>query len=115
MTITAWDESAGRTIPMTVKTSKPPWIRRPTICAAISGVAGPGRAARHQPTPAAGNCLLDSGLTLPEIDVIVAAPARHGYRAPRARDLDVPSERIVVAEDEKMHTASLAAARQRSA
>ena len=59
---------------------------------------------------AARNCLIDSGLTLSDIDVIIAAPARHGYRAALARHLDVPPERIVVAEDEKMHTASLAAA-----
>ena len=56
------------------------------------------------------NCLLDSALTLSDIDVIVAAPARHGYRAALATQLDVAPERIVVAEDEKMHTASLAAA-----
>jgi 3-oxoacyl-[acyl-carrier-protein] synthase-3 len=59
---------------------------------------------------AARNCLSDSGLTLSDIDVIIAAPARQGYRAALARHLDVPPERIVVADDEKMHTASLAAA-----
>lgn len=59
---------------------------------------------------AARNCLKDSGLTLSDIDVIIAAPARHGYRAALARHLGVPPERIVVADDEKMHTASLAAA-----
>ena len=63
---------------------------------------------------AAGNCLRDSGLTLSDIDVIVAAPARHGYRAALATQLDVPPERIIVAEDEKMHTASLAAALQQA-
>lgn len=63
---------------------------------------------------AARNCLSDSGLTLADIDVIIAAPARHGYRAALARHLDVPPERIVVANDEKMHTASLAAAMQQA-
>ena len=59
---------------------------------------------------AARKCLRDSALTLSDIDVIIAAPARHGYRAALATQLDVAPERIVVAEDEKMHTASLAAA-----
>jgi 3-oxoacyl-[acyl-carrier-protein] synthase-3 len=63
---------------------------------------------------AARNCLSDSGLTLTDIDVIIAAPARHGYRAALARHLDVPPERMVVADDEKMHTASLVVAMQRA-
>jgi 3-oxoacyl-[acyl-carrier-protein] synthase-3 len=46
------------------------------------------------------------------LDVIVAAPARRGYRVVLATQLDVAPERIVVAEDEKMDTASLAAALQ---
>src|ERR1700737_1604729 len=61
---------------------------------------------------AARNCLRDSALTLSDIDVIVAAPARRGYRAALAKQLDVLPERIIVAEDEKTHTASLAAALQ---
>jgi 3-oxoacyl-[acyl-carrier-protein] synthase III len=63
---------------------------------------------------AARKCLSDSGLTLLDIDVIIAAPARHGYRGALARHLDVPPERIVVADDEEMHTASLAAAMQQA-
>jgi len=63
---------------------------------------------------AARECLSDSGLPLSDIDVIIAAPARHRYRAALARHLDVPLERIVVADDEKMHTASLAAAMQQA-
>jgi 3-oxoacyl-[acyl-carrier-protein] synthase-3 len=59
---------------------------------------------------AARECISDSGLPLSDTDVIIAAPARHRYRAALARHLDVPLERIVVADDEKMHTASLAAA-----
>ena len=50
------------------------------------------------------NCLRDC-LRIP-------APARHGYRAALATQLDVAPERITVAEDEKTHTASLAAALQ---
>jgi 3-oxoacyl-[acyl-carrier-protein] synthase-3 len=63
---------------------------------------------------AASTCMSDSGLSLSDIDVIIAAPARHEYRAALARQLDVPPERIVVADDEKMHTASLAAAMQQA-
>jgi 3-oxoacyl-[acyl-carrier-protein] synthase-3 len=48
------------------------------------------------------------------LEVIVAAPARRGYRVVLATQLDVAPERIVVAEDEKMHTASLAAALQQA-
>ena len=60
------------------------------------------------------NCLRDSALTLANIDVIVAAPARHGYRAALATHLDVPTARVIVADDEKMHTASFAAALQQA-
>jgi len=58
----------------------------------------------------AHNCLEEASLGLSDIDVIVAAPARHGYRAALAAQLAVPVERIVVADDESMHTASLVAA-----
>ena len=63
---------------------------------------------------AARKCLRDSALTLSDIDFIIAAPARHGYRAALATQLEVAPERIVVAEDEKMHTASLAGALQQA-
>jgi 3-oxoacyl-[acyl-carrier-protein] synthase-3 len=63
---------------------------------------------------AARQCLRDFGLSPSDIDVIIAAPARHGYRGALARHLDVPVERVVVAGDEKMHTASLAAAMQQA-
>jgi 3-oxoacyl-[acyl-carrier-protein] synthase-3 len=55
-------------------------------------------------------CLSESGLTLRDIDVVVAAPARSGFRAALAGRLGVPADEIVVADDETMHTASLAAA-----
>ena len=61
----------------------------------------------------ADECLRDSSLGLADVDVIVAAPARRGYRAALASRLGVPVERITVASDEKMHTASLAAALDR--
>ncbi|MDT5010656.1 MAG: 3-oxoacyl-[acyl-carrier-protein] synthase [Mycobacterium sp.] len=63
---------------------------------------------------AARNCLRDSALTLSDIDVIVAAPARRGYRAALAAHLDIDPERIIVANDEKTHTASLAVALQQA-
>ncbi len=58
----------------------------------------------------ARNCLEEASLGLSDIDIIVAAPARHGYRAALAAQLAVPVERITVADDESMHTASLVAA-----
>lgn len=58
----------------------------------------------------ADECLRDSSLGLADVDVIVAAPARRAYRAALASRLGVPVERITVAGDEKMHTASLAVA-----
>ncbi len=63
---------------------------------------------------AARSCLRDSALTLSDIDVVIAAPARHRYRAELARRLDLSPERIIVAADERTHTASLAAALERA-
>ncbi|MET0996994.1 MAG: 3-oxoacyl-[acyl-carrier-protein] synthase III C-terminal domain-containing protein, partial [Mycobacterium sp.] len=63
----------------------------------------------------ADECLRDSSLGLADVDMIVAAPARREYRAALASRLGVPVERITVASDEKTHTASLAAALDRSA
>lgn len=59
-------------------------------------------------------CLRESALRLDEIDAIVAAPAQSGYRAALAARLGVPIAQITVAEDERMHTASLAAAFDRA-
>jgi len=59
---------------------------------------------------AARSCLEEAALDLSEVDFVVAAPARHAYRAALAAQLAVPVERIIVAEDESMHTASLVAA-----
>ena len=47
--------------------------------------------------------------------MIVAAPASGRYRAALATHLGVPEDQIVVADDEGMHTASLAAALDRAA
>jgi 3-oxoacyl-[acyl-carrier-protein] synthase-3 len=58
----------------------------------------------------ARSCLQEASLELSDVDVIVAAPARQGYRAALAAQLAVPVERIAVADDQAMHTASLAAA-----
>jgi 3-oxoacyl-[acyl-carrier-protein] synthase-3 len=58
----------------------------------------------------AHSCLEEASLGLSDVDIIVAAPAGHGYRAALAAKLAVPVERIVVADDESMHTASLVAA-----
>jgi 3-oxoacyl-[acyl-carrier-protein] synthase-3 len=58
----------------------------------------------------ARRCLDDHALRITDIDVIVAAPARKTYRSALAALLGVPVERIAVADDERMHTASLAGA-----
>ena len=59
---------------------------------------------------AADGCLSESGLSLADIDVIIAAPARSGYRAALAGLLAVPTERVIIAGDERLHTAALVAA-----
>ncbi|WP_237572403.1 3-oxoacyl-[acyl-carrier-protein] synthase III C-terminal domain-containing protein [Mycolicibacterium lacusdiani] len=58
----------------------------------------------------ARRCLRASSLQVADVDVIVAAPARRGYHTALAEHLGVPVARIVVADDEGMHTAALAAA-----
>jgi 3-oxoacyl-[acyl-carrier-protein] synthase-3 len=74
-----------------------------------------GSAAMDEQFAAAGaqvarNCLQEASLELSDVDIIVAAPARHAYRAALAAQLAIPVERITVADDESMHTASLVAA-----
>ncbi|EID10530.1 3-oxoacyl-ACP synthase [Mycobacterium xenopi RIVM700367] len=64
---------------------------------------------------AARGCLAKSSLIIHDIDVIVAAPGYLGYRAALATQLGVPAEQVTVAADEKIHTASLAAALHRTA
>jgi 3-oxoacyl-[acyl-carrier-protein] synthase III len=59
---------------------------------------------------AAQRCLDDAALNLSDIPVIIAAPADHHYRAELASRLGVSVERIAVASDKHMHTASLVAA-----
>ncbi|HUO38912.1 MAG TPA: 3-oxoacyl-[acyl-carrier-protein] synthase III C-terminal domain-containing protein [Mycobacterium sp.] len=59
---------------------------------------------------AARGCLQELALGIGDVDAIVAAPARRGYRGALAEQLSIPVERITVADDETMHTAALAAA-----
>lgn len=59
---------------------------------------------------AARRCLQDSALGVCDVDAIIAAPARDGYRAALATHLGVPVGSITVATDERMHTAALVAA-----
>ncbi len=54
--------------------------------------------------------LHEASLGLADVDTIVAAPARAGYRAALATRLGVPVGRITVADDERMHTAAVVAA-----
>lgn len=63
---------------------------------------------------AARKCVEEAALELSDVDIIVAAPARHGFRAALATELGVPVERITVADDERMHTAALVAALRRA-
>ncbi len=56
------------------------------------------------------DCLDAHSMQLSDVEAIIAAPARHGYRAALASHLGVPVEKIMVADDERMHTAALAAA-----
>lgn len=58
-------------------------------------------------------CLAASSLRVKDLDAIIAAPARPGFRSRLAERLDIGEEHITVAEDERMHTASLAAAFER--
>ncbi|MCV7057840.1 3-oxoacyl-ACP synthase III family protein [Mycolicibacterium gilvum] len=62
---------------------------------------------------AAGRCLEASGVALSAVDVIVAAPARAGFRAALAAKLGTAAERITVADDERTHTAALPTALHR--
>jgi 3-oxoacyl-[acyl-carrier-protein] synthase III len=49
-------------------------------------------------------------VSLAAVDLIVAAPARPAFRAALGDRLSIPVERIGIADDERMHTAALAAA-----
>jgi 3-oxoacyl-[acyl-carrier-protein] synthase-3 len=62
---------------------------------------------------AAHECLRHSGLQPAQLDAIVAAPARPGFRTALAARLDLAVDRITVAADEAMHTAALVAALHR--
>jgi 3-oxoacyl-[acyl-carrier-protein] synthase-3 len=62
---------------------------------------------------AARACLDAQSTRLADIDLIVAAPARPGYRAALSNLLGVPVEKVSVADDHRMHTAALAAAFER--
>jgi 3-oxoacyl-[acyl-carrier-protein] synthase III len=55
-------------------------------------------------------CCDEQGLNLSDIPIIIAAPPDRQYCAELAAKLGFPVERIVVATDERMHTASLVAA-----
>ena len=55
-------------------------------------------------------CLEAQSVRLSDVDVIVAAPPRPGFRTALSNRLAVPVEQITVADDERMHTAALAAA-----
>lgn len=62
---------------------------------------------------AARTCLQVQSARLADVDVIIAAPAGHGYRTALSDRLGVPIDKITVADDQHMHTAALAAAFER--
>jgi 3-oxoacyl-[acyl-carrier-protein] synthase-3 len=55
-------------------------------------------------------CLQASALTLDDIDAIVAAPPHGGFRSALAERIGYSEARILVDDDQRTHTASLAAA-----
>lgn len=57
---------------------------------------------------AAARCLQGSGVTIDEVATIVAAPASAGFRDALASGLGTSPESITIADDEHVHTASLA-------
>ena len=59
---------------------------------------------------AARACLDAYSVQLSSVDVIVAAPPRAGFRTALSNRLGAPVEQITVADDQRMHTAALAAA-----
>lgn len=59
---------------------------------------------------AVGQCLDRASLRLSDVDRIIAAPAERHFRAELAALLDITADRITVSDDERMHTAALAAA-----
>lgn len=63
---------------------------------------------------AAKDCLNASGLDPCQVDAVVAAPGRPGFRTALAARLDLPVDRITVADDQAMHTASMVAALHRA-
>jgi len=59
----------------------------------------------------AARACLDAHAVAPSaVDMVVAAPARPGFRAALSARLGVPVDQISIADDEHMHTAALAAA-----
>ena len=64
---------------------------------------------------AAEACLTEHSVRLSDIDMIIAAPARPGYRDALSARLGVETERISIADDQGLHTAALAAALGRHA
>jgi len=60
-------------------------------------------------------CLDAQFVRVVDVDLIVAAPARPEYRAALSGLLGVPLEKICIADDQRMHTAALAAAFEREA
>ena len=59
---------------------------------------------------AARACLDEQSVRLSDVEMILAAPARPGYRAALSSRLGVDVDKICIADDQHLHTAALAAA-----
>jgi len=64
---------------------------------------------------AARGCLDEHSVRLSDVDRIVAAPPRAGFRAALSDRLGVPVEMISIADHQRIHTAALAAAYEQQA
>jgi 3-oxoacyl-[acyl-carrier-protein] synthase-3 len=59
---------------------------------------------------ASHDCLAAHSVGLADVERIVAAPPRPGFRSALADRLGIPVDQITIADDHRMHTAALAAA-----
>jgi 3-oxoacyl-[acyl-carrier-protein] synthase-3 len=59
---------------------------------------------------AVNRCLRETSAKMTDFDAVVVAPAGARYHGALATKLGVPTEQVIVADDERMHTASLASA-----
>ncbi len=101
------------------------WVARPDEGAGFNATVGLGDRrnvlrfrhsddidARYADAAAAAveNCLRHGGVELGDVDAIVAAPGQPGFVTELAGRLGVPLAAVLTADDDRLHTAALAAA-----